>query len=134
LLVISFTGLRLILFMMVDLFDGLSSFGKSTPIVAGADTRTLGTWNADVVREIWTKIWDLHRAGVLAASVVHLWLPAFAMLAYMLRVLNRWLRRREHYNPYVRRYLGEHPVLTLGILAGAVSCALVKLILNTILA
>jgi hypothetical protein len=132
LLVISFTGVRLILFMTIDqLFNPFSAFGTSEAIHVANGAGSLGTWDQEVVQKMWQKMLDLHRPGILAASIVHLWLPAFAILAYMLRVLNRWLRDRELYDSYLRTYLGAHPIMTLGILAGLVACALTKLVLHT---
>jgi hypothetical protein len=85
-------------------------------------------WDETAVRTMWPLFWKLHRPGVLAASIVHLWLPGFAILAHMLRVFNRWGRKRESLDKDVRGYLGvRHPMISLGILAGLMAYALVNL-------
>jgi hypothetical protein len=131
LLVISFTGLRLACFITVIEFSNLYFPGDTGPCFpfdpAGfcglgpaassqeAAPFYLGKWQNTAVQPMWPHLVNLHLPGVLAASVVHIWLPAFALSAYGLKLLNAGRRLR---------FVDAHPVLTLGFIAGVLGVGL----------
>jgi hypothetical protein len=116
LLVTSFTGLRLIFFMMTNLFLSGYPYDACAVCKEAADGHA---WDVKATTEMWKHLRELHLPGVLAASIVHVWLPVFAFSAYMLKSLNKRLQTN----------LGQkHPVLVLGIFAVSAAAALAKLI------
>jgi hypothetical protein len=129
LLVVSFTGLRLAFFITVIEFLNLyfpSGTGLCFPFdvadfcatanqgVAGTPVY-LGIWHNTAVQRMWPHLAELHLPGVLAASVVHVWLPAFALSAYGLKLLNAGRKLS---------FVDAHPVLTLGVIASVLGVGL----------
>jgi hypothetical protein len=131
LLVISFTGLRLVCFITTTEFSNLyfpTDTGRCFPFdladfcQRGNDPPAtpvyLGIWRNTAVQTMWPRLIELHLPGILAASVVHVWLPGFALSAYGLKLLNSGRRLS---------FVDSHPVLTLGIIAGILGVGLVLL-------
>jgi hypothetical protein len=128
LLVISFTGLRLVLFMTINLypFDVHAAFCKSVDLgfcaKVGADGQSLiylDKWDFNAVQRMLTKLSQIHFPGVLAACLVHVWLPLFALLTIMLKLINIPLYAVTGVVRAVRLWVGkDHPVLALGVFAG----------------
>jgi hypothetical protein len=114
LLVISFTGFRLILFMtsyviLNSHFPDCGACQPSSGKIAGSPYFSM--WDSMAVQNYWPVFQKLHLPGVLAASIVHFWLPAFAFIAYGFKFLNIGLKLS---------FFDRHPVLAFGIIAGAV--------------
>lgn len=133
LLVISFTGLRLAVSMVVSLFFDPPSVpdGLHSAFVQINDKTHFVTWDDETVRELGKQIGILHLPGVLAASIVHLWLPGLAIFVYMLRAMEKWLRKGEAAKRAVEKVAGQghaFPLLMIGIAAGLMFCGLWSLI------
>lgn len=143
LLVISFTGLRLVSFMMVYVLflDPCASPDANValcPSVSADNSDNLAVsylamWDGDAVKRMLPALSWLHFPGVLAAWIVHLWLPAFAALAAAVHLLNwvlywmlRWIKGHQI---VVEWYFGKnHPVLALGVCAGGAAAAVIRLL------
>lgn len=122
LLVISFMGLRLIFFMPIDL-----AFGSCYPLdlalhscgpvsAGGASVTYLAQWDEEAVQRLLPALASLQFPGVLAACLVHLWLPLFALCVGILKLFHgAW------------SWLGK-PLLAIGVVAGVLTFATVALL------
>jgi hypothetical protein len=129
LLVISFTGVRLVLFLTISLypFDAHALCNTIDPgfcVGVSADDRSfsyLDNWNVNAVKRMLLTLVEIHFPGVLAACLVHVWLPVFAVLTIMLKLINIPLYAVNGFVRGVRWWVGkDHPVLALGAFAGLV--------------
>jgi hypothetical protein len=133
LLVISFMGLRLVLFFMTIslLFNNpcypASDGSCMTPVSADDPASSyLYKWDMATVQQMWPIVYKLHHPGVKAALVVHSWLPLFALSVRMLK----WLNGALHTIRILERHVvgDNHPVLALGVVAGALATVVVLLV------
>jgi hypothetical protein len=129
LLVTSFAVLRLAAFFLISdlfvgpcypFFDDRSAFCQPSPLSVGVSY--LASWDRDAMWPMLGKLFLLHGPGVLAAWAVHLWLPAFVGCVFILRAVNRLapdvMDRIEEWT------LGRHPILAIGVVAGAMTVML----------
>jgi hypothetical protein len=125
LLVISFTGLRLVIFMMINEFffagRDLCDAGDFCKHVSadGHGLSYLAEWDRAAVQHMWPTLRGLHLPGIIAACFVHLWLPLFAISAFLLQSLNFMLYPVKGIEEGMKAYVGRnHPVFALGVFAG----------------
>jgi hypothetical protein len=125
LLVISFMGLRLIFFMPIDLALGSCyplnlALHFCGPVSAGggASVTYLAVWDKEAVQRLLPALASLQFPGVLAACLVHLWLPLFALCVGILKLFHG-----------VWQLLGrDHPLLAIGVVAAVLTFATVALL------
>jgi hypothetical protein len=129
LLVISFTGLRLVSFAAFNLF-----VGPCFPFNTGAPCTNIGTdlagvsylakWDHESVRDMSPDIFRLHLPGILAACLVHLWLPTFALCLGALRLSYFVLGSVKA----VHEFMGDHPLEAIGVVAALLTGVAVALL------
>jgi hypothetical protein len=95
-------------------------FCKLGPARSGEAAGTyLGRWDKTAVQKMWPHLLELHLPGILAATVVHFWLPGFALAAYGLKRFQKKGRRVS--------FIEEHPLAAIGIVIGAAAEVVVTL-------
>jgi hypothetical protein len=123
LLVISFMGLRIVLYLMVisisggAVYDALHNLNLRGDDPHGPRSWSyIGLFNKETSSQIFWSLFKMHGPGALAALLVHLWLPLFAICVYVMKSRYYTLYAAKYVEGYLEK---DHELEALGFVMAA---------------